>query len=424
MGTHNFSLYVPRLNWYHMKEHFGNSPMYDHLVYEATQNTKEASVAPKELLRAIVRKHLDIDESDFSADIPFTSYGLDSLSAGRLSHSLFPLLRISQLQLLADITLHDLEQRIQKKEDLPLPLQESALDREFNWQSLNQPGQTVVKLVKGEGIPLILIHGGSGNIVPFIPLQQRFNTPLWAIQHTPECPTDSLQAMAAFYFSKIKAARPSGPYRLGGYSACCLLAFEVAYLLRDSGDRVSQLVILDHFPTLFSSPVLTLDDETIRTKKATEEVLKIGMDALLDAYSREPTVSRQKIAEEINRARRGEIVSQFIQSYITFIYQFATISAKFVIELCDLKTADHIDPLEMNRRLREWTMKVDAPLTIVVAENGFFKSVPQPNEQWTDLTWTGGNIVRLPGVAHFNMMETLELVEVLESGWDEKDRKY
>ncbi|KAF8200274.1 polyketide synthase [Pholiota molesta] len=259
MGTQKFSLYVPRFNWYHMKEHFGDSPMYNHLVYEVAQNTEEESATSKKLLHAIVRKHLDVDEADFSADMPFTSYGLDSLSAGRLSHSLRPFLQISQLQLLADITLQDLEQRIQEKEDLPSQLPESA------------SGQTVVKLVQGEGIPLILIHGASGNIVSFIPLQERFNTPLWAIQHTPECPMDSLQAMAAFYFLKIKAARPSGPYRLGGYSGCSLLAFEVAYLLRDSGDRVSQLVMLDHFPTLYSSPfIFPLDDETIQKRRASE----------------------------------------------------------------------------------------------------------------------------------------------------------
>jgi thioesterase domain-containing protein len=407
-----------------MKEHFGDSPMYNHLVYEVAQNTEEESATSKKLLHAIVRKHLDVDEADFSADMPFTSYGLDSLSAGRLSYSLRPFLQISQLQLLADITLQDLEQRIQEKEDLPSQLPESAVDREFNWQSLNQSGQTVVKLVQGEGIPLILIHGASGNIVSFIPLQERFNTPLWAIQHTPECPMDSLQAMAAFYFLKIKAARPSGPYRLGGYSGCSLLAFEVAYLLRDSGDCVSQLVMLDHFPTLYSSPfIFPLDDETIQKRRASENLTTTATDALLGAYSREPTVSRQKVAAELKRALQGESVSQLVQNYVTFLHQFIAITAKFLIELGDIQAADHADPLKMDRRLREWTMKLGAPLTIVVAEDGFFKSVPQPSEQWTDLTWTGGKVVHVPGAAHFNMMESSILIEALENGWDERDGK-
>lgn len=52
---------------------------------------------------------LDIDHQDLSPDVPLTSYGLDSLSAAALSHALEPYVTVSQLQLLADVTLADLE---------------------------------------------------------------------------------------------------------------------------------------------------------------------------------------------------------------------------------------------------------------------------------------------------------------------------
>ena len=47
-----------------------------------------------------------------SHDVPFTNYGLDLLSAASLSYVLAPVLKISQIQLLADTTLRHLEERL------------------------------------------------------------------------------------------------------------------------------------------------------------------------------------------------------------------------------------------------------------------------------------------------------------------------
>ncbi|KAF9477477.1 hypothetical protein BDN70DRAFT_994948 [Pholiota conissans] len=416
MENQKFSLYIPRYNWFYMREHFGSSPIYNHLVYEAVQDVQDASAASREQLQAIIRKHLDVDESDFSPDIPFTSYGLDSLSAGRLSRALKPFLQISQLQLLADINLQELERRIlDSQATLALP-EERSVDRGFDWKTLNQSGQTIIKLVESEGVPLILIHGASGNIVPFIPLQERFTSALWAIQNTPDCPMDSLQAIATFYVSQIKAARPSGPYRIGGYSGCSILAYEVAYLLQASDDRVVQIVILDHFPTLYGSPLFPLDEETIQAKTASEALITAGVDSLLGLYVRDPTPSRKKIAEELERGRKGETISQWSQDYLDFLQRFIVATAKFIVETFNIKTADDADPREVNRRLRDWTSKLDVPLTIVLADDGFLKSLPEPREQWADLSWVRGNIVHVPG-AHFNFMESIKLVEAIENGW-------
>lgn len=46
-------------------------------------------------------------------DVPLTSYGLDSISAASMSYALRPILTVSQLQLLADLTLGDLERRLE-----------------------------------------------------------------------------------------------------------------------------------------------------------------------------------------------------------------------------------------------------------------------------------------------------------------------
>ena len=55
---------------------------------------------------------LDMSASDFSPQVPFTAYGMDSLSATRLSQELRPYVVISQMQLLGGMTWDQLQARI------------------------------------------------------------------------------------------------------------------------------------------------------------------------------------------------------------------------------------------------------------------------------------------------------------------------
>lgn len=55
---------------------------------------------------------LDVSEADFSPQRPFTSYGLDSLGATRISQVMRGVVNISQMQLLGGITWEGLEKRI------------------------------------------------------------------------------------------------------------------------------------------------------------------------------------------------------------------------------------------------------------------------------------------------------------------------
>ena len=102
--------YIPAFDWAAVQKNLGRSPLYDHLVStsdeESTQDAgTDASVA------SVVCRVLDIAPSDLSAEVPLTSYGLDSLSAAALSHALREVVAVSQIQLLADLTVADLEKR-------------------------------------------------------------------------------------------------------------------------------------------------------------------------------------------------------------------------------------------------------------------------------------------------------------------------
>ena len=111
LRDHPVGEYIPSFDWNAVHANMGPSTMYAHLVDEdfiSGHTDNEQSIS----LEGTICKVLNIDQSDFSPDVPFTAYGLDSLSAATLSHALSPLIRVSQIQLLADLNLRQLEERV------------------------------------------------------------------------------------------------------------------------------------------------------------------------------------------------------------------------------------------------------------------------------------------------------------------------
>lgn len=109
----SFNTYIPDFGWYNMHKDFGASPMYEHLVHYL-QETKSGSGVKHDpaALRQTVLRFVDVEEQDFDVSVPLINYGLDSMSASRLSVALKPYITLSQLQLLADMSLLDILARM------------------------------------------------------------------------------------------------------------------------------------------------------------------------------------------------------------------------------------------------------------------------------------------------------------------------
>ncbi|KIK54393.1 polyketide synthase [Collybiopsis luxurians FD-317 M1] len=291
-------LYIPPWNWDNARIGMGKAcfPMFSHLLADTDNNSSSGKRdASKDVIKKIILSFLDVAEDDFSMTTPLTSYGLDSLSAGHLSVALKPYLQIAQMQLLSDITSDEIVKLIQVQQtddedsenDSHISLVPvfytgpSVQEKRFDWsQPPNQPGETLIKLIDRPGdTPLIFTHGGGGNLLSFIPLQENFKSALWGVQVTPETPLESIERTAKFYYDKIKEAQPHGPYRLGGYCASALIAYELVYQFQQAGDEISQWVMLDFSPAIFGSYHFTeaLDEETIRTRVPTKEIIGIGI---------------------------------------------------------------------------------------------------------------------------------------------------
>ncbi|HJX28080.1 MAG TPA: alpha/beta fold hydrolase, partial [Thermoanaerobaculia bacterium] len=115
------------------------------------------------------------------------------------------------------------------------------------------PWSPLVRLAEGkEGeAPLFCIHGGGGSVLVFADLARALGgeLPVFGLEarglSAGQAPVDRIEEMAGLYLDAIREARPSGPYRLLGYSIGAKVAFEIARRLEAEGERIDLLALLD-----------------------------------------------------------------------------------------------------------------------------------------------------------------------------------
>lgn len=61
-------------------------------------------------------------------------------------------------------------------------------------------------------------------------------------------PMDKVSDLAAFFISKMKEVQPNGPYHLGGPCLGGVIVFEMAHQLRNNGDEVGLIALIDSTP--------------------------------------------------------------------------------------------------------------------------------------------------------------------------------
>ena len=98
---------------------------------------------------------------------------------------------------------------------------------------------------------LFLIPGAAGNTLALNRVAKNMlpEQPIYTFQ-TPDLdvedfPAANVEHLAVYYREAIQDAQPQGPYYLGGYSAGGILAYEVAQQLRQVGETVPFLVVID-----------------------------------------------------------------------------------------------------------------------------------------------------------------------------------
>ena len=105
----------------------------------------------------------------------------------------------------------------------------------------------------GEKTPILLFHGVGGNVLNYVPLVSSLpeGHPVFAFQSlgldgiSPIL--NDVAEMAKKYVHELLLVKPRGPYILAGGSMGGLVALEVAQILKQRGEMVEKLIMLDTF---------------------------------------------------------------------------------------------------------------------------------------------------------------------------------
>jgi amino acid adenylation domain-containing protein len=114
----------------------------------------------------------------------------------------------------------------------------------------------------GSRPPLFMVAGAGGNplgqrnLVPVLGPEQ----PLFALRHRGTdgrlAPHTDVREMARDMLSDIRKVQPHGPYYLSGFSGGGVVAYEMAQMLSDQGERVNLLALLDTYnPNVAKKPL-------------------------------------------------------------------------------------------------------------------------------------------------------------------------
>lgn len=110
-------IYILDLAWNVWEHGLGLPPSCRHLVTrnqssELSTQVTQGPAGDLDQVLDIILGLLDVSQADFSPIVPFTSFGLDSLGATRVSAALRPHVIISQMQLLGGLSWQQIEERI------------------------------------------------------------------------------------------------------------------------------------------------------------------------------------------------------------------------------------------------------------------------------------------------------------------------
>jgi amino acid adenylation domain-containing protein len=231
-------------------------------------------------LAAIWKKLLAVDE--ISVEDDFFDLGGHSLMAVRLSSEIERRLgvRLPLSALFETATIGGLAELIERERQA-----------ETEWAS-------VVRLRPGsEQPPLFLVSWAGGEVLPYRDLVENLDSdlPVFGLRapgvdrRTP--PLGTVEGLAAYYVAETQRVQPHGPYRLGGFCASGLVAYEMARQLQARGETIAALVLMHTYPRQTTRP------------QETPGLLRVSLNGLKDARSAGPRRSvRSRLAGRLRRA--------------------------------------------------------------------------------------------------------------------------
>jgi len=179
-----------------------------------------------------------------------------------------------------------------------------------------RPSALVPMQARGEGHPIYFAPPISGSVAyyaklaralgseqPFIGLQAR------GLEGDGE-PFSDIPSLAAWFADAIRQRQPRGPYRVGGWSLGGYTAWEIARILRASGEEVSSLILL--------SPPLPVE-VPVRGGEVKDDAFFLGRLLSLERFPWNPgeTLSaEERLQRVMDRARHYYTLEQTSRPWI------------------------------------------------------------------------------------------------------------
>jgi amino acid adenylation domain-containing protein len=114
------------------------------------------------------------------------------------------------------------------------------------------PSLVPIRLTEGKP-RFFCVHGAGGNLLLYRDLAKHlastvsfFGLQSQGLDGRTE-PLRTVEMMARRYVQEIRAVQPHGPYLIGGYCMGGTIAYEMAHVLREQGQEVALLVLLDTY---------------------------------------------------------------------------------------------------------------------------------------------------------------------------------
>ncbi len=135
-------------------------------------------------------------------------------------------------------------------------LEAPTVERLVVWLESHEPTrqQILVQMQPGNPAypPFFCLHAPDGTALGMRPLAMALdkNVPFYCLQHKGldgAAPFDTVEEAACCYLEEVRKVQPHGPYYLGGYCFGGVVAFEMARMLKLSGETVAALFLIDSF---------------------------------------------------------------------------------------------------------------------------------------------------------------------------------
>lgn len=324
-----------RMDWARWSESYprsASSPRFaDTLRSLAGARTQESSVSVREtLLRLAAEKRLEFlkdylaegiatvlrtSKSKLNPDTPLTDHGLDSLMALELKTRVDRDFEtdLSMTGILQGPSIHQLATRLLQQVSAVSP--ESQV-RET--PGLGEAGRLVAIQPLGSNPPCFGIHPSSGQVGCYAELSVHLGPaqPFYAV----EAPglngragtASSIEQLARSYISLLRKVQSKGPYCLLGYSMGGAIAFEMARQMRNEGETIRALVLIDTPSPSLGREADKLDDAQLLTWFVQELGMTFGKRLHATRNEILPLDDEQRISYVVDQTRDLSVEGKYL----------------------------------------------------------------------------------------------------------------